>query len=397
MQISASVGAGGRNLREDVRNVQIALNAVAPFWGGPDPLLDEDGLSGPKTIGAIRAIQSRWTKARDGRVDPGGPTIRVLNRLAGVVPPVAPAASSLSLSFGIPSRFTAPPPPAPATSPDPDVVRAQGRLKVAQTVEMPIVALAVVTALMSLIKAQQYIGALTPRNPPTGAALRSEARLAFLFVAKHFRLHESDPIGSQIAVGQVTACFARMLDAFRARTLITPEGPRFDRLFSLTRVPPHMVGRTDVAYAGQLSGSQFPNQPDGFPVPAPDNVGTLPEISDGIYLMPGFDAVPFLHVPILIHELAHLSGGLSPESIITDFHADDATLEAQTRAQHLINVNAYEYYAVELQIGTAGATELYGARGWNRRLPSCTGGSRLVAPPAPPTGPDPLAFPAGFA
>src|SRR5438128_1789237 len=98
IRLGASVGAGGRNQAEDVRNVQIALNAVSPFWAGPDPMLDEDGLSGPKTIAAIRRIQSKWTQSRDGRVDPGGPTIRVLNRLAGVVPPTGPAASSLSLS-----------------------------------------------------------------------------------------------------------------------------------------------------------------------------------------------------------------------------------------------------------------------------------------------------------
>ena len=55
--ISASVGRGGFNREEDTRTVQKLLNRVPPSSGGPVPLLEVDGLCGPKTTNAIQTFQ----------------------------------------------------------------------------------------------------------------------------------------------------------------------------------------------------------------------------------------------------------------------------------------------------------------------------------------------------
>jgi hypothetical protein len=72
---------GGKNMAQDVVNVQELLNMVPAAEGGPAPPLDVDGLCGPKTIAAIQKFQLAhfgWHGA-DGRVDPGGPTLAKLN------------------------------------------------------------------------------------------------------------------------------------------------------------------------------------------------------------------------------------------------------------------------------------------------------------------------------
>lgn len=71
-QLSASVGAGGVNRPVDVRRVQelLVLRGVEP---GP-----VDGACGPRTVAAIRAFQSRFLSAPDGRVDIDGRTWREL-------------------------------------------------------------------------------------------------------------------------------------------------------------------------------------------------------------------------------------------------------------------------------------------------------------------------------
>src|SRR5438874_8881368 len=67
---------GEGNLDEDVRRVQGLLNEVPAAEGGPAAPLKVDGLSGPKTEGAIQKFQLfrfGW-KGADSRVDPDGPT-----------------------------------------------------------------------------------------------------------------------------------------------------------------------------------------------------------------------------------------------------------------------------------------------------------------------------------
>lgn len=78
LYISGSVGAGGRNGKQDVSAVQQRLNAL---MHAPRQPLVVDGLSGPKTTRMIRDFQKNAVGFRrgDGRVDPDGKTIRALN------------------------------------------------------------------------------------------------------------------------------------------------------------------------------------------------------------------------------------------------------------------------------------------------------------------------------
>ena len=89
--IQRSVGNKAINNEHDVRTVQVLLNQnnsrIAPL-----ALLDEDGAIGPKTIEAISEFQRRVVGMTrpDGRVDPGGGTIRALNQTPAP-PTAAPA------------------------------------------------------------------------------------------------------------------------------------------------------------------------------------------------------------------------------------------------------------------------------------------------------------------
>lgn len=76
--IGKSVGERGRNEVQDVKIVQRLLNKhVSP----PLQKLTVDGKAGKHTIASIRHFQETIVKMRvpDGRVDPGGKTIRLLN------------------------------------------------------------------------------------------------------------------------------------------------------------------------------------------------------------------------------------------------------------------------------------------------------------------------------
>jgi hypothetical protein len=81
--IIKSVGNSAANLEQDVRTVQFLLNKNIRRLA-PVARLKEDGDCGPITIGVILQFQLRvmgYTKP-DGRIDPGGVSIRKLNELA---------------------------------------------------------------------------------------------------------------------------------------------------------------------------------------------------------------------------------------------------------------------------------------------------------------------------
>jgi peptidoglycan hydrolase-like protein with peptidoglycan-binding domain len=81
VDIKHSVGKGGKNDSGDVLTVQILLNKfiIPGFLGGP--VLVQDGIAGKKTKAAIKAFQAVYLGfgAPDGKVDPGGKTIKALN------------------------------------------------------------------------------------------------------------------------------------------------------------------------------------------------------------------------------------------------------------------------------------------------------------------------------
>lgn len=78
--IGGSVGRGGKNARADVVTVQKLINQnlhrIAPV-----ARLETDGVTGRLTLRAIEAFQRRVVGMRnpDGRVDPGGTTLRRLS------------------------------------------------------------------------------------------------------------------------------------------------------------------------------------------------------------------------------------------------------------------------------------------------------------------------------
>lgn len=90
--ISASVGVGGANHAGDVRMVQRLLNDYRSRVGLT--LLKADGVAGPLTNAAIGEYQTRngLTETASGRVEPGGATIRQLQKdlLSGIAEGVVP-------------------------------------------------------------------------------------------------------------------------------------------------------------------------------------------------------------------------------------------------------------------------------------------------------------------
>ncbi len=105
--ISASVGVGGRNLTNDVMEIQKGLNKVPPDKGGPLPMLVVDGICGPKTNAAIRNFQMRFFGASgaDGRIDPGKQTINKLNQVIFSNSPKLDLVNDAALLASLTSNF----------------------------------------------------------------------------------------------------------------------------------------------------------------------------------------------------------------------------------------------------------------------------------------------------
>lgn len=78
--ISAPVGTGQPNNRDDVRRVQHLLNRN-PTGAGGERYLVEDGIFGPKTQAQLESYQREVVRLRhpDGIVEPHGPTLRALS------------------------------------------------------------------------------------------------------------------------------------------------------------------------------------------------------------------------------------------------------------------------------------------------------------------------------
>jgi hypothetical protein len=79
--LGKSVGNGGFNREQDVLAVQDLLNLVPPGQGGPTSFINVDGLAFGQTQDAIKKFQRVALRIAvpDGRVDPGGRTLRALN------------------------------------------------------------------------------------------------------------------------------------------------------------------------------------------------------------------------------------------------------------------------------------------------------------------------------
>lgn len=86
-----------KNNRQDVLAVQKLLNVSSQRKSIPRTRLDEDGLMGPCTAGAIAEFQQAMFGWKDGIVDPNGQTLSKLNELTGGArPPSGPPSGSNS-------------------------------------------------------------------------------------------------------------------------------------------------------------------------------------------------------------------------------------------------------------------------------------------------------------
>ncbi len=89
VSIDQPVGQGplARNLPDDVRTIQEALNQVTVngAGGGPVPFLVVDGICGPKTNAAIVQFQRTQLNFSDGVIEPNKKTIIKLNEIVNPV------------------------------------------------------------------------------------------------------------------------------------------------------------------------------------------------------------------------------------------------------------------------------------------------------------------------
>lgn len=76
--IIGSVGEGGKNNSADIMAIQMLLNK----WITPTILVNGtcSGKADDPTVKAIKTFQSKFSPNPDGRVDPGGSTLKRLNR-----------------------------------------------------------------------------------------------------------------------------------------------------------------------------------------------------------------------------------------------------------------------------------------------------------------------------
>jgi hypothetical protein len=70
LELTGSVGKGGKNRTADVELIQEALNEIAPTWGGPEAKLSVTGKCDSQTTKAIKRIQQWHFGKGDGRIDP---------------------------------------------------------------------------------------------------------------------------------------------------------------------------------------------------------------------------------------------------------------------------------------------------------------------------------------
>ena len=90
MCITASVGVGGKNAQADGVIIQVLLNLNRP--AALPPIAVDGAVGAPGTAAAIKEFQARvmGQAAPDGRVDPGGGTLKALQ---ASLPPFDPATS----------------------------------------------------------------------------------------------------------------------------------------------------------------------------------------------------------------------------------------------------------------------------------------------------------------
>lgn len=182
-------------------------------------------------------------------------------------------------------------------------------------------------------------------------------RLAFLLLAKSFKLHERDPGGAVIGVRHVESIFRQSLVA------VTQHLPRFPGVAPSALVTAPLFVclfgfpkfATDaLAYAPQGGLHLKPGATRSFnKFVKPGKV--VVELNDRMYLTPSFDSLnPNLQRLTLIHEMAHWVGAPRGPNAVPELGTIDAPAKwkPMTSQQRLHTADSFGFFATECNTGT---------------------------------------------
>lgn len=289
------VGQGllARNLPEDVKTIQEALNQVTVrgVAGGPMPFLAVDGIKGPKTQAAILNFQRVQVPEihTDGLVEPGKQTILRLN---AIVAPVS--------KFDLNAKL--------ATS-------------------LPLVRAAFAAAIRNLT-------AIITSGPGTpGPAATAEDRLN-----RHFRLNALDASGQ--SAGRVS-----LFETYSEMALVVNRPDLFDMFGAIDAFD---VDPQNAKIALTTAQGVFePPLKDGA-----DNPARHIRLGLGFFAP---NVTPDFAAFILIHELAHFTSRRDGQLIVDNGRGwfDDTFIKPLSAAQRLLNADSYASFAHECRTGSA--------------------------------------------
>ena len=317
--IARSVGAGGTNAKADTLMVQELLNSVPPEEGGPDLLLAEDGLIGPRTQAAINKFQKKVLSRPDGRIDPDGPTIKALAGLICDSPAVLPGRLGL---VARPNQVAGgPPAPAAATGATATKAVADGKR--------------ILRDLEPRIRSLRF--KLTHQFPPTVA-----------FCNKHFATGKSKVTPAEIdVINRLVGAIHFHVARFNAFGIQLIENViLFDPNDAVN------LGWT-VRGGDKLSTKQFQIYAEkGKTIKAP---GQSVFLTNGFAAQTGFDK----HWTVL-HEMAHFVGPRDGTGVQIDDHAYAFSNQflKLSKFQKLHNAETISLFMLEACVGTAAVVAL---------------------------------------
>lgn len=396
--LEGAVGYNGANQKDDVVAIQASLNSVVAAMGGPGVPLAEDGIAGPKTQNAILHFQQHWVPYRDSKIEPEKATLGALNRAVGASLSIAIPATTVTAAgpAAAPTPVGAPKPPKPVVLTDNEkaaIMKAAIRHATVKSLWLP----AAYQAALSAVRVATRATAHAERLPTPNVAREDADRLAFLLVAKHFKLHEKDPSLARAGAKRVETMIRRMCITLvnRVGKPIPGIAPADDIFVSLWRTPASVVGHPGYTWLG---GAWERHRMNGL-IHGGETPGKLsPDYADRIYLTPEFDkSHDDYRSHVLVHELAHFIGDMQGGWTLDDL---GYTYETQYRnnnsRQRLHNADAYASLVREAGFGTTRAAlgaqiaaNLFG-KGPVVHLPE-----QPVFPPYALGTKDPYAYPSG--
>src|SRR5829696_6066389 len=196
--ISSPVGAG-HGKPDDIRMVQSFLNALLPVEGGPNLILAEDGICGPKTQAAINKYQKFAVGFVDGRIDPQGKTIRALTGFI-VGSPTVPQGILGQNAAGQPAKDTPNAKVPPPTEAEKAVAEAQQILRELEPrLKLLLIKLTPVTTPMQGLLNKHFAAGADKVKPGDIAHVATVLRNIISFVAKVKLLFDPVPNPGDIA------------------------------------------------------------------------------------------------------------------------------------------------------------------------------------------------------